>query len=48
MYELTISGQDSRGARAITITCNACGYYEKHFTQRGLDKVGKRCDRCSR
>ena len=46
MYTLASSGTDSRGAQVVVITCQACGYFEEHFRDRGLDKLGKRCDRC--
>ena len=46
MYTLTSSGTDSQGAYVVIITCNSCGYFEEHFRDRGLDKVGKRCERC--
>ena len=46
MYTLTSSDTDSRGAQVVVITCQYCGYFEKHFRDRGLDKVGKPCDRC--
>ena len=48
MYQLTSSGQGSHGTQVVVITCSVCGYFEEHFAQRGLDKVGRRCDRCSR
>ncbi len=48
MYEITSTGQDSHGADVVIITCRACGYFEEHFARRGLDKVGKPCDRCGR
>ena len=47
MYELASSGTDSQGADVVTITCSYCGYLEEHFTQKGLSKVGKPCDRFS-
>ena len=46
MYQLTRSGTDSHGANVVIITCNSCAYFEEHFRDRGLDKVGKPCDRC--
>ena len=48
MYQLTRSGTDSHGADVVIITCSSCGYYEEHFTQQGLSKVGKPCNRCRR
>ena len=48
MYTVTSSGRDSHGAEVVIITCQACGYFEEHCTHRGLDKMGKRCDRCGR
>ena len=48
LYILTSSGWDSHRAEVVIITCQACGYYEEHCTDRGLGKVGKACDRCSR
>ena len=48
MYTITSSGRDSRGAEVVIITCQACGYFEEHFTGRGLSKVGRRYDRCGR
>ena len=48
MYTITGTGRDSRGAEVVVITCQACGYFEEHFTGRSLDKVGRRCDRCGR
>ncbi len=46
MYQLTSSGADSQGADVVIITCNSCGYYEEHFTQQGVNKVGKHCNQC--
>ena len=46
MYTLTSSGTDNHGAHAVVITCQACGYFEEHIRHRGLQKVGKPCDRC--
>ena len=46
MYTLTSSGADSHGAQVVIITCSSCGYSQEHFSDRGLDKVGTRCDRC--
>ena len=48
MYELTSSRKDSCSADVVIITCRACGYYEEHFTERGLAKAGRKCDRCGR
>ena len=48
MYTVTSSGRDSRGAEVVIITCGACGYYEEHFTDRGIFRVGKVCDRCGK
>ena len=48
MYTLTSSGTDSHGAGVVVTTGQACGYFEEHFTQCELDKVGKKCDRCGR
>ena len=48
MYTLTSSGRDRQGAEVVIITCQACGYFEEHFTGLGLFKVGGRCDRCGR
>ena len=48
MYTLTNSGTGSDGARVVIITCSSCGYFEEHFTQQGLDKLGKPRDRCRR
>ena len=48
MYEITGTGRDSSGAEVVIITCQACGYFEEHFTDCGLSKVGRRCDRCGR
>ena len=48
MYTITGSGRDSRGAEVVIITCQACGYFEEHFTGRGLSKVRRRCGRCRR
>ena len=48
MYQLTRSGTDSHGADVVIITCSSCGYCEEHFTQKGLSKVGKPCNRCRR
>ena len=48
MYTVTSSGRDSHGGEVVIITCQACGYFEEHCTDRGLSKVGKRCDRCGR
>jgi hypothetical protein len=48
MYTLTSSGTDSHGTDVVVITCQACGYFEEHFTQRELDTVGKKCNRCGR
>ena len=48
MYTITGRGRDSRSAVVVVITCQACGYFEEHFTDRGLDKAGRRCDRCGR
>ena len=48
MYTLTSSGTDSHGAHVVIITCQACGYFEEHFRDRDLDKVGTLCDRCRR
>ena len=46
MYQLTSSGADSHGADVVIITCSFCGYFKEHFTQQGLKKVDKTCDRC--
>ncbi len=48
MYTLTgtDSGTDSHGAQVVIITCSSCGYFEEHFQDRGLEKIGKPCDRC--
>ena len=46
MYTLTGSGTDSHGAQVVIITCSSCGYFEEHFQDPGLAKVGKPCDRC--
>ena len=48
MYTVTRKGRDSHGADVVIITCQVCGYFEEHFTQRGLDQVGMKCDRCGR
>lgn len=48
MYTITSRGRVSRGSEVVIITCQACGYFEEHFTGRGLSKVGRRCDRCGR
>ena len=48
MYALTSSGRDSRGAEVVDNPCEACGYYEEHFTDTGIAKIGKPCDRCRR
>ena len=45
MYTLTSSATDSRGADAVVITCQACGYFEEHFRDQGLRKVSTPCDR---
>ena len=46
MSTLTSSGADPRGAKIVVITCQACGYFEEHFRDRGLRKVGRPCDWC--
>ena len=46
MDTLTSSGIDSHGSHVVIITCQACGYFEEHFRDRGLEKVGNRWDRC--
>ena len=46
MYTLTSSSTDSHGAQVVIITCSSCSYSEEHFSDRGLDKVGKPCDLC--
>ena len=46
MYTLTPSGTDFQSAQVVVITCQACGYFEEHFRDRGLQKVGTPCDRC--
>ena len=48
MYTLTSTGRDRRGVEVVVITCSACRDFEEHFTDLGLSKVGKRCDRCRR
>ena len=48
MYTVSSTGRDSHGMEVVIITCQACGYFEEHFTGRGLSKVGKMCDRCGR
>ena len=48
MYAITSSGRDSHGAEVVIVTCQACGYFEEHFTDPGLSKVGKMGDRCGR
>ena len=48
LYEMTGTDRDSHGTEVVIITCQACGYFEEHFTGRGLSKVGRRCDRCGR
>ena len=45
MFTVTSTGRDGYGAKLIIITCQPCGYFEEHFTDRGLFKVGKMCDR---
>ena len=46
MYALTSSGTNSHSAQVVVITCQLCGYFEEHFRHRGLQKVGRPCDRC--
>lgn len=45
MYTLTYSGTDAHGSRVVVITCQACGYFEEHFSDRGAPRpltTGKR------
>ena len=46
MHILTGSGTYPHGAQIVLITCQACSYFEEHFRQQGLRKVGRPCDRC--
>ena len=41
MYGLTSSSTDSHVAHVVIITCQACGYFEEHFQDRGLEKVSR-------
>jgi len=38
MYTLTSSGTDSHGSRVVVISCQACGYFEEHFSDRGAPR----------
>ena len=46
MYTHTSSCTASHGAQVVITTCTTCGYFEEHFRDRCLDKVGKRFERC--
>ena len=39
---------DRCGAEVVIVTCQACGYYEEHFTDRSLSKVEKMWDWCGK